>query len=384
MGIVCGVASITLLINVGLGAQRQIVDESNSGDDLLVIRSGQAVTSNKSGQIVRYNFAQTGGVAPVLTAADLEAVEAVEAVETATPVVSLNEEIRDLSDNRFLNGHVIAADADLLRLTGYEMNHGTNTLDGNKATVVIGDEVAREFFDDARPISHEIIIDGHKFIVVGVLKDPQRLNPFQIGLNYRRAVIMPFAALEALNAETETETLIYEILAETKTEIDSQIIDDVSGRVLENHGQKQDFTVFRNSELVFLTGYAFDLFRDLTVIIAIVFMVLGGISLTNAMQASVAERRLEIGVRKAVGATNQQIMNQFMVEAFILSSVAGFLGVLLALILGLAIDYWTPIRPVIQLDVIVLILILAPTVGLIFSAQASAQAALQKPGDILK
>ncbi|MYB40328.1 FtsX-like permease family protein [Candidatus Saccharibacteria bacterium] len=384
LGIVCGIAGITLLINFGLGVQRQIVNEDNSGDNLLVVRSGQAVSSSASGKITRYNFAQSSGVAPALTAGDLKAVEGVEAVEKATPVTVLNEEIKDLSGSRFHNGHVIAADADLLGLIGYEMNHGTNTLNGTKQTVVIGDEVARELFDNSRPISHEIIIGGERFIVVGVLKNPERLNPFNVGFNYRRAVIMPFAALEALNAESETETLIYEILAKTKTAVDNQIVEEVTERVLENHDQEQNFTVFRNNELVFLTGYAFDLFRDLTIIISIVFLMLGGISLTNAMQASVAERRLEIGIRKAVGATNQQIMNQFMIEALILSSVAGFLGILLALAFGLAIDYWTPIRPVIQLDVIGLMLVLSPLLGLIFGAQASAQAALQKPGDILK
>ena len=384
LGIVCGIAGITLLINFGLGVQRQIVNEDNSGDNLLVVRSGQAVSSSASGKITRYNFAQASGIAPVLAASDLEAVEAVEAVEKATPVAVLNEEVKDLSGNRFRNGHVIAADGDLLSLVGYEMKHGTNTLNGNKQTVVIGDEVARELFDNSRPISHEIIIGGERFIVVGVLKNPERLNPFNVGFNYRRAVIMPFAALEALNAESETETLVYEILAETKTTVDNQIVEEVTERILENHDQEQLFTVFRNNELVFLTGYAFDLFRDLTIIISIVFLMLGGISLTNAMQASVAERKLEIGIRKAVGATNQQIMNQFMVEALILSSIAGLLGILLALAFGLAVDYWTPIRPVIQLDVIGLMVILSPLLGLIFGAQASAQAALQKPGDILK
>lgn len=384
LGIVCGVAGITLLINFGLGAQRQIVDEGNSGDNLLVIRSGQAVSSAADGKITRYNFAQASGIAPALTTADLEAVEAVEAVEKATPVAVLNEGIENLAGDRFRNGHAVAADADLLSLAGYEMEHGTNTLDGGKRTAVIGDEVARELFDDSRPISHEVIVGGERFIVVGVLKNPERLNPFNIGFNYRRAVIVPFAALAAAEGESEAGSLIYEILAETETAVDARTVEEVSERILENGDRERNFTVFRNNELVFLTGYAFDLFRDLTVIVSIVFLILGGVSLANAMQASVAERRLEIGIRKAVGATNRQIMNQFMVEALILSSVAGFLGVLLALGLGLAIDHWTPVRPVIQLDVIGLMLVLSALIGLIFGAQASARAALQKPGDVLQ
>ena len=384
LGIACGIGGITLLINFGLGAQRQIVDEANSGNNLLTVRSGQAVTRDQNGEIVRYNFAQAGSAVPSLTAEDFLAVKNNRDVSQATPIVSLNEEIKDLSENRFQNGHAVAANADLLDLVGYEINHGSNILDSDKSTVVIGDEVARELFNNSRPISHEIIVGGERFIVVGVLKNPRRLNLFETGFNWRRAVVIPFAAMERINAQTETETMVYEILARTNGEVGQQTVEQVTKQILKNHDGRQTFTVFKNSELVFLTGYAFDLFRDLTVIVAIIFLALGGISLTNAMQASVAERRLEIGIRKAVGATNQQIMNQFLVEALVLSSVAGIIGIMTALALGLAIDYWTPVRPIIQLEVIGLMLILAPVIGLIFGAQAAASAALQKPGDTLQ
>ncbi len=384
LGIVCGIGSITLLINFGLGAQKQIIGEDSFRDNFLTIRSGQAVTHDQNGEIKQYNLSQATGILPSLTVDDLRSVQLNRAIDKATPIVSLNEEIKDLSGNRFQDGHVIAADADLLDLIGYEINHGANTLDDDKLTLVIGDEVAKELFNNSRPISHEIIINGRNFIIVGVLKDPKRINPLNIGFNYRRAVIMPFGTLEKINAQTENETFIYEILARTRKDIDNQIINEVVEQVLKNHKQKQDFAVFKSNELVFVTSYIFKLFRNLIIVIAVIFLTIAGIGLANAMQASVAERKLEISVRKAVGATNQQILNQFLIEALLISKIGGFLGIIIALILGLAIDYWTPVRPVIQLDVIILMLILAPLIGLIFGAQAAAQAALQKPGENFK
>ena len=384
LGIICGISSITLLINFGLGAQKQITGEINADNNRLTVRSGQTVTRDQNGEINQYNLSQAGGILPSLKVDDLRSLQLNKAIDKVTPVVSLNEEIKDLSGNRFQNGHVIAADEDLLDLIGYEINHGANTLDDDKLTLVIGDEVAKELFNNSRPISHEIIIAEHDFIIVGVLKNPEKINPLNIDFNYRRAVIMPFGTLEQINAQKENETLIYEILVQTKAEVDNKIINEISKAVLINHKQKHDFTVFKNNGLVFVTSYIFRLFRNLVVVVSIIFLIIAGISLANAMQASVAERKLEISVRKAVGATNQQILNQFLIEALVISKIGGFLGVIIALTLGLVIDYWTPIRPVIQIDVIVLMLILSSLIGLIFGAQAAAQAALQKPWENFK
>ena len=383
LGIVFGIGSITLLINFGLGAQQQILHDNGFRDDLLTVRSGQTIVRDQDGNITQYNFAQNVGVLPTLTVNDFQSVQSNKNITKATPIVHLNEEIKDLSDNKFQNGHVIAANEHLFDLIDYKMALGHNNLDKNKLTVIIGDEVARELFNNSRPIAHEIVIGEYNFIVVGVLQKPIQLNLLNINFNYRRAVIMPFETLQSINNQTENATLIYEILAQTEKQAGRQVVEDISEKILENHRQKQDFAVFKNNELVFLTRHFFQIFRNLTIIISILFLTIGGIGLMNAMQASIAERKLEISIRKAVGATNQQILNQFLVEALLLSKIGGFLGISVALFLGLLIDYWTPIQPVIQIDVIILMLILAPAVGLIFGSQPAIQAALQQPGDNL-
>lgn len=384
LSIIFGVGCITLLINFGLGARQQILNSNNLNENLLTIRSGQAATRNQDGEIVEYNLSQVLGIAPSLTVDDLKVVEVNKKIIKSTPIINLNEEIKDLSGGKFQNGHVIAANGNLLELIDYELDYGTNTLDSNRSTIIIGDEVAKELFNNSKPISHEIIIKNRSFIVVGVLKNPQQLKPLNIDFNYRRAVIMPFEVLEEINAQAGTETFIYEILAQTKSSTDSGVINELSEQILFNHKQKQDFTIFKNNELVFLTNYIFEIFRNLIIIISVIFLTIGGISLMNAMQASVAERKLEISIRKAVGATNQQILNQFLVEAFILSMAGGIIGVILALIAGVFIDYWTPVRPIIQLDVIALMLILAPAIGLMFGSQPAVQAAMQKTDEDLK
>ena len=384
LGIIAGIGSITLLINVGLGAQKQIIGDNGLSEDLLTVRSGQVVSRNQDGNITQYNLAQAVGVASTLTSADLHAIETNPQIAQSSPVVVLNEEIEDLAGDKFSHGHVIAAKGELLELIDYEMANGSNTLNSNRPTAIIGDEVAKEFFNNSRPISHEIILGDQSFIVVGVLKKPPRLNPLNISFNYRRAVLVPFAAIEEINAQTQTHTLIYEIIARTHSDIGSQLIDDIDSAILTNHNQKQEFTVFKNNELTFLTSSIFKILRNLILVIGLIFLLVAGIGLMNAMQASVAERKLEIGLRKAVGATNQQIFHQFLVEALLLSAIGGILGVITALILGLLINYWTPIRPVIQLDIVILMLILAPTLGMLFGSQGAIQAAIQKPSEHLK
>ena len=383
LGIVAGIASITLLINVGLGAQQQIVDANSFKDNLLTIRSGQVVNRDQNGEITQYNLAQAAGVLPTLTTVDLRLIEANRQISQSSPIAVLNEEIKDLSGNKFTNGHVLAADADLLDLVDYEISHGSNTLSNDRPTAVIGDEVARELFNNSQPISHEIILGEQSFIVVGILKKPDRINPLSLGFNYRRAILVPFTTVERLNNEQQKSTPIYEILARTSQDIDSQLIDDINSSILSNHLQKQDFTIFKNNELVFITGSLFELSRNLIFIIAAIFLSVGGIGLMNAMQASVAERKLEISLRKAVGATGQQIFHQFLVESLLLSVIGGILGIITALAFGLLINYWTPLRPVIQLDIILLMLILAPVIGLLFGSQAALSAGLQKTDEHL-
>ena len=383
LGIVASIGSITLLINVGLGAQRQIVGD-DTDDNLLTIRSGQAVKRDQKGDIIGYNPAQVSGTVPSLTDKDLALIETDERIAASSPVAVLGEEIEDLTGNKFSDGHAIAADSDLLQLIGYGLSHGSNTLNGSRPTAVVGDQVARELFGNSKPISHEVILGEQSFVIVGVLKAPKRLNPFNIGFNYRRAVLVPFQAVKELNAEQGAETPIYEILAQTTASIDRQLVEDINSSILVNHHQKQDFSIFRNNELVFLTASIFKIIRNLTIVVGLIFLAVGGIGLMNAMQASAAERRLEIGIRKAVGATSQQIFHQFLVEALLLSLIGGILGILTALMLGLFVSYWTPIRPVIQLDVIVLMLTLTQAVGLLFGSQAAIGAALQRPGDHLQ
>ena len=382
-GIVAGVGSVTLLINVGLGAQEQILGANSSSDDRLTVRSGQVVSRDESGGISQYNLAQAAGFPPSLTAADLRLVEAEPRIAQSSPVAVLGEEIGNLSGDKFANGHALAADADLLELVGYELGHGSNALDGERPTAVIGDEVARELFNNSRPISHEIILGERSFIVVGVLEKPGGLNPLSLGFNYRRAVLVPFSTVEQFDAEQQETTPIYEILARAKRDVDGRLVDELNDAILANHLQKQDFTVFKDNELAFVTGSLFEISRNLIVAIAAIFLGIGGIGLMNAMQASVAERRLEISLRKAVGATGQQIFHQFMVESFLLSAIGGVLGVTAGLAGGLLTDYLTPVRPVIQLDVILLMLILAPTLGLLFGSQAALRASLQKPDEHL-
>ena len=384
LGIVAGIGSVTLLINVGLGAQQQILGANSFEDNLLTIRSGQVVNRDRNGEIIQYNLAQAGGVLPTLTAADLRLIEANQQIAQSSPIAVLNEEIRDLSGNKFANGHALATDADLLDLVDYEIGHGSNTLGNDRPTAIIGDEVARELFNSSRPVSHEIILGDQSFIIVGILKRPDRINPLSLGFNYRRAVLVPFSTVEQLNDEQQKSTPIYEILARTSRDVDSQLIDDINVSILANHLQKQDFTIFKNNELVFITGSLFQISRNLIIVIAAIFLSIGGIGLMNAMQASVAERKLEISLRKAVGATGQQIFHQFMVESLLLSTAGSILGLIAALISGLLIDYLTPVRPVIQLDVIFLMLILAPTLGLLFGSQAATQAALQKTDEHLR
>ena len=378
--LVCGIAIVILLVNFGSGLRRQIADNQVFNQNLITLQSGKTVVYNQAGEITGYNPAQTMGITPSLSLKDLKTFKEHPAIGAATPVAVLNQSVTNLSEDYFTNGHVLATDAQFLTIIDQDLMAGTNVLDSDRATVIIGSQLAKELFNNSRPISHELIIGQKSFIIAGVLEESNQLNPLGLNFDYQRAVLIPFETLQEINRSQEIEaTPIYMIMAQTKQPATPALMAELKKQILINHQQKQDFSLFQNNQLLWLINDTFDLATIIIGLIAVVLIIAGGISLMNAMQASVAERATEISLRKAVGATNQQILNQFLLEALILSGLGYLGGVILALVLGLALDYWSVVVPIIDIKFILYMALLVPLIALIFGGKAAIYAALQKP-----
>ena len=119
-------------------------------------------------------------------------------------------------------------------------------------------------------------------------------------------------------------------------------------------------------------------------IVAGVSLVVGGIGVMNIMLVSVAERTHEIGIRKAVGASSQNILMQFMLESLILSILGGFLGIVLGYVFAFLVSIITPFTPYISWEILLITLLTSIIVGIIFGTYPAIKAAAKNPIDSLK
>ena len=110
----------------------------------------------------------------------------------------------------------------------------------------------------------------------------------------------------------------------------------------------------------------------------------GGIGIMNVMLVSITERMHEIGIRKAVGATNRQILSQFMIEATMLSMIGGIIGVIFAYVVDIVLRIATNLEPVISWEIVVLACLVSIVVGVVFGSFPALKAALKDPIEALR
>jgi putative ABC transport system permease protein len=164
----------------------------------------------------------------------------------------------------------------------------------------------------------------------------------------------------------------------------SRAAQDVTNALKQAHGGQTDFTVLQADDNLALAGTVLGLITNVVAAIAAVSLIVGGIGIMNIMLVSVSERTHEIGVRKAVGATNKQILRQFMTEAVVLSVTGGILGVVFAILVNYLLRIFTNLQPVVTLPVVAIAVMVATVVGTIFGMAPALQASRKDPIEALR
>lgn len=163
-----------------------------------------------------------------------------------------------------------------------------------------------------------------------------------------------------------------------------QTNNQVKAVLLKNHSEQEDFTIFKQEEFLSIATQVFGKLTTLVAAIAGISLFVGGIGIMNIMLVSVTERTREIGIRKALGATNRQILGQFLIEAIVLSILGGLIGIALAIIIGIAIAAWTSLTPAFTIQIILMSLGVSTAVGVIFGITPAMKAARKDPIEALR
>ncbi len=312
-GLAVGIAAVVTLTALGEGARRYVIREFSAlGSNLLIVLPGRVETTGAM---------PFGGVVHDLTLEDLEAIATrLPRVRRAAPISMGTETVR--FGGRGRAAPVLGTTADFLAIRQMGMGAGRflarGDADQGGNEVVLGTKVASELFRGESPLGRVVRIGDWRFRVVGVLASKGR----SIGFDMDDLVLVPVeTGMTMLNRHG-----LFRILVEVRSQREmAEARHDLLALLAERH-RAEDVTVI--SQDAVLTSFG-SILRALTLAlagIASVSLAVAGIGVMNVMLVSVAERRTEIGLLKALGADQAEIQRVFLTEAVLLSTAGGLVG----------------------------------------------------------
>ena len=241
-----------------------------------------------------------------------------------------------------------------------------------RRVALLGAGVADTLFGDLDPVGRDVTIAGIRYRVAGVM---ERVGGTPFGPSPDRQVLIPVSAAQRMFGTDRIDVIF--VRAESTGTIDTDAA--VLERVLAERHEDADFTVLTQDEIL---GVAGDILQILTIVlgaIAGISLLVGGVGVSNIMLVSVSERTGEIGLRKALGARTRDITRQFLLEAVVLTSVGGLVGLALGVLLARVVAALAPIPATVTGWSVALALGVSVAVGVFFGVWPARRAGRLDP-----
>ncbi len=373
LGIIIGVASITLVLSLGDGAQESVRRQVNKLDNNVLV----AKPHGKQNGYDPYGVAIT----TTLTERDLNTARLNGDLSAVAPVMLLSGSAKT-GDKSAINATIVATSPEFAQIIGLKIGPGQfldNTT--SRDTVVIGHKLAVELYGTDQVLGQQLTIKGRPHVVIGAVKNTNA--PINLaGIDLDRTVYVSFDDGKSFN---QGIAQIQQIIMTTKdVGRIQQAQEDLRQAFLDNHQGERDFQVLAGEEIALSTNSFFREVVIVTAIVAAVTLVVGGIGIMNIMLVGVSERTREIGIRKALGATNRHIFGQFLVEALLMCIVGGLVGLLVAYGLAFAIATQLSFQPAVTWQVTLAGVGMALFIGVLFGLYPAVKAARKDPIESLR
>ncbi|EFA68943.1 ABC transporter permease [Cylindrospermopsis raciborskii S07] len=320
LGIIIGNSSVIMMVGLGEGGQRYVAQQLNSlGPNVLFVIPGNEETQRVSRDVIK-----------TLVYADAEAIETQVPTIKAT-AAELNSRQVVTYKNKNTNINIIGTTPNFLQVRNFEVATGRffNDLDMKRSNqvVVIGSKLKQKMFGNQNPISQQIKIKNSSFQIIGVLTE----KGSNLGVDYDSSALVPIMT-SANRIVGKTSPYGLEVTYITASAQDADSVDaakfQITNLLRRRHKLvgENDFTIRTQKDALQIVGQISNALSLMLVGIAGISLFVGGIGIMNIMLVSVTERTQEIGLRKAIGATQQDILLQFIIEAIIVSVIGGLAG----------------------------------------------------------
>jgi putative ABC transport system permease protein len=383
LGIVIGVAAVIALMSIGRGAEASIISRIESlGSDLIFIRPGT------------FTFGGVRGAAGSATSLTLE-----DAVVISEQVPYIASVAPSYSQSLQL---VVGAQNMRSQVTGvtpeYMPAYNLNLADGafiseydyqrGARLAVVGANIEETLFEGADPIGQRMRMGNNIVRVIGVLESK---GASMLG-STDDAILIPLTALQQMVAQPRTsqgERVVSSIvLTVSDEEQASYVADEITSLLRSRHqlgpGVDDDFSITSMEEIASTISEAIGTMTLLLGAIAAISLLVGGIGVMNIMLVSVLERTREIGIRKALGAREQDIWAQFLIEAAFLTFAGGIIGVALGWVVSAVVNRTGLMTTVVTADIVILAVSVSVGIGLFFGFYPAWHASRLNPIEALR
>ncbi|HEX3465201.1 MAG TPA: ABC transporter permease [Candidatus Elarobacter sp.] len=373
LGVVIGVAAVIVTVAIGTGASTSVANQINSlGSNLVIVIPGSTQTSG----------ARTGnGGASTLTVQDGLAIAKLQGVSAVSPAVNVRAQL--VANGQNWQTQVTGVAPTFTTVRSWDVASGrffTQTETDEAAKVaVLGQTVVKQLFPDGSdPVGRSVVIRNVPFTVIGTMTAKGQSGG---GQDQDDTVLIPYtSALERLTGGTTIGQLM--VSAVDGSHIDS-VQSQITGLLEQRHGivagQPDDFQVRNLADIAQAASATASILSLLLASVAAVSLVVGGIGIMNIMLVSVTERTREIGLRVALGARGAAILRQFLIEAVVLSTGGGALGVLIGVAGAAAIAMFAHWPASVSVSAIALALAFSAAVGVFFGYWPARKAAALDP-----
>lgn len=376
LGIIIGVGSIIAMTGVGAGAQQEIDQQTTAfGTNMITIRPGGLTAGGQRLRVVN-NMTPEDGEA-ILKNSDL--------VTAQTPVVRMVTSV--VSSERSWGSQVFGVNTSFTTIRNWSIQQGQMFSDqdyrsGNKVCV-LGFTVANNLFPSGDPIGQIVRIQNVPFKVLGVLEPKGQLAS---GQDQDDLIIIPYTTFQKrLNVGKELDYIYVSV----RTAQDMPAAIEEIRQILRNAHRippwgDDDFSIRTQEQVNELAKSISKTVSILMFIVASISLVVGGIGIMNIMLVSVTERTREIGIRMAVGATERDILLQFLVEAIVLSLMGGLVGLITGILTGQILSMVTGWNVIITPLSVFISMGFSAAVGIFFGFYPARKAASLNPIEALR
>ena len=378
LGIIIGVAAVIAMVSVGMGVRSNVVSSiSRLGSNMLIVMAG---SSNRGG--VRGG----AGSMTTLTYDDAKAIKArVKNIDYVSPTVQGSYQVVYGHEN--WSTTVTGVVPEYSAIQSLTMQSGIffteHDVDVRNRVAVIGPTVATNLFNTVNPVGKKIRIGNAPYTVIGLLASKGQSTG---GQDQDDVVLIPLTtAQERLLGITYVRSVNVQVSSQEKMdEVQANIEKLLRQRHRIREGGEDDFNVRNMTSLMETMTQTTTMITLLLGSIAGISLIVGGIGIMNIMMVSVTERTREIGIRKAIGATYNSIMLQFLIESTLISILGGVVGIILGIGLAKGISQFGGFTTVISIVSIIASFGFSLMVGIFFGMLPARKAARLDPIDALR